>query len=116
MLPKGGRADAPHKLSGMRLVVLAVVLLNLLDAVFTLVWVNLGVAEEANALLAHVLDQSAVAFVVVKMGLVSSGLALLWSQRQHKLATGGLVIAFVTYIGLLLYHFYVAAVAVEYLG
>lgn len=102
--------------SWLRLVVLAVVVLNLLDAVLTLVWVNLGVAEEANVLLARVLDRSAVAFMLVKMGLVSAGLAMLWSHRQHKLASIGLVGCFFTYNALLGYHLWIAAVAVERLA
>lgn len=99
--------------SVLRLVVLAVVLLNLLDAVFTLVWVESGVAREANLLLEGILSQSAVAFVAVKMGLVSLGVMLLWRQREHRLAVGGLALSLTLYSGLLLYHFGIAVATLE---
>ncbi len=97
----------------LRVVVVALVILNLLDAVFTLTWVQLGVATEANVLLADVLDASAVAFMVVKLGLVSLGVELLWRQRRRRLAVVGLLLCFVTYNALLVYHLGIAAVAVQ---
>ena len=94
-------------------VVQAVVVLNLLDAVLTLVWVNTGVAVEANALLSDSVETNAVAFMAVKLSLVSLGVLLLWRQRERKLAVAGLVIAFVAYNSLLLYHLGIAALVVE---
>jgi hypothetical protein len=97
----------------LRVVVVALVILNLLDAVFTLTWVQLGVATEANVLLSHVLDASAVAFVLVKIGLVSLGVELLWRQRRRPLAVLGLVICFLAYNVLLVYHLGIAAMAID---
>lgn len=98
----------------LRLVVVALVLLNLLDAVFTLAWVEWGVAEEANLLLEDILSRSAVAFVVVKMSLVSLGVLLLWRLREQKLAVFGLGLSLLAYNALLLYHFSIVAAAVEF--
>ena len=100
--------------SVLRLLVVAVVLLNLLDAVFTLVWVESGVATEANLLLEAILSRSAIAFVVVKMSLVSMGVLLLWRQRQRRLAVYGIRLSFAAYNSLLLYHFGIMAAAVEF--
>ena len=99
--------------SVLRMVVVAVVLLNLLDAVFTLLWVQLGVATEANVLLCGVLDSSAVGFMLVKLGLVSLGVTLLWRQRQRRLAVAGLVVCFAAYNVLLVYHLGIAALTIE---
>ena len=97
----------------LRVLVVALVILNLLDAVFTLTWVQLGVATEANVLLAGVLDTSAVGFMLVKIGLVSLGVELLWRQRRRPLAVVGLVVCFVAYNTLLVYHLGIVALAVE---
>jgi hypothetical protein len=105
--------EEPPTLPMLRWLVFALVILNLLDAVFTLTWVQLGVATEANVLLSHVLDASAVAFMLVKLGLVSLGVELLWRHRRRRLAVVGLVICFVVYNALLLYHLQIAALTVQ---
>jgi hypothetical protein len=106
--------ETPSKaLPILRVVVVSLVILNLLDAVFTLTWVSLGVATEANLLLSGVLDWSAVAFMLVKVGLVSLGVELLWRQRRRPLAVAGLVLCFVAYNALLVYHLGIVALAVE---
>ena len=96
----------------LRMVVVAVVVLNLLDAVFTLLWVELGIATEANILLTGLLDSSAVAFMVVKLALVSLGVMLLYRQRERRLAVVGLVVCMAAYNALLIYHFGIVAVTV----
>jgi hypothetical protein len=105
--------EEPPTVPVLRLLVVALVILNLLDAVFTLTWVQLGVATEANVLLSHVLDASAVAFMLVKLGLVSLGVELLWRHRHRRLAVIGLVVCFVAYNALLLYHLQIAALTVK---
>ena len=97
----------------LRVIVLAILLLNLLDAVLTLVWVHAGIAEEANLLLAHVLEKSSVGFVLVKMSLVSLGLILLWQQRSRLLARAGFAVALFAYSALFVYHLAIAAAAME---
>ena len=94
------------------MVVLAVVVLNLLDAVFTLWWVELGIATEANVLLCGILDSSAVAFMAVKLALVSLGVLLLWRERERRLAVIGLVVCMAAYNALLIYHLGIVAVTV----
>ena len=93
--------------------VVGVVLLNLLDAVLTLVWVHTGVAEEGNLLLAQILEQSSVGFMLVKMGLVSFGVLLLWNQRERLLARAGFAVALFAYSSLLVYHLAIAAAVLE---
>ena len=98
----------------LRAIMTAVVVLNLLDAVLTVLWVQTGVATEANILLAGILAHSAVLFMVVKMSLVSLGLVLLWRQRDRALAVFGIGLVFVAYTALLLHHLHVAAVVVGF--
>ena len=80
------------------------VVLNISDALFTLWWVLTGRAREANPLLAHLIDYSPVLFIVVKTGLCSLGLVLLWRLRRRPLAVVGLMIVFLAYYFLLWIH------------
>jgi hypothetical protein len=78
--------------------------LNLIDAVLTLFWVRAGLAREANSLLRDLVNDHAVTFVVVKLGLVSLGSWFLWSRRNHAIAVVSIFISFLAYYLILLYH------------
>jgi Domain of unknown function (DUF5658) len=90
--------------SWLGVVAASVVVFNLVDAVFTLVYTHLGVAREANPLLEQVLAESPVRFMIIKLGLVSLGVALLWRVRHRRAAVVGLVASGAAYTGLVLYH------------
>ena len=85
-------------------IVKALIVLNGLDAVFTLFWVRAGLAREANALLKMLVNEHAVLFVVAKLGLFSLSSLLLWRLRQRPAAVVALFVAFVAYYVLLLHH------------
>ena len=82
----------------------AILVLNLLDATFTLVWVRAGLAREANALMRELVNEHAILFVIVKVALVTLGSYLLWRQRHRPAAVVGVFLGFLVYYGLLLYH------------
>lgn len=82
----------------------ALLLLNLLDAIFTLWWVGTGVAVEANALLRDLVVDHPFRFILTKLGLVSLGSILLWRLRQHPLAVIAIFGAFLIYYLVLLHH------------
>lgn len=85
-------------------IVKALIVLNGLDAVFTLFWVRAGLAREANALLKMLVNEHAVLFVVAKLGLFSLSSLLLWRLRHRPAAVVALFVAFVAYYVLLLHH------------
>ena len=85
-------------------IVKALLVLNLLDALFTLVWVRAGLAREANALMRDLVNDHAVLFVVTKLSLVSLGSLLLWRWRTHAGAVVAIFGAFLAYYFVLLYH------------
>jgi glucan phosphoethanolaminetransferase (alkaline phosphatase superfamily) len=85
-------------------IVKAVLVLNLIDALLTLVWVRSGLAHEANPLIEQLVNEHAVAFVLVKLGLVSLGSWLLWHRRERPAAVIAIVAAFLAYYLVLLYH------------
>lgn len=82
----------------------AVVVLNLLDAIFTLAYTSSGVAVEANPLMGSALAASPLAFMLAKLALVSAAVLFLLRMRHHRTAVVGLVGAGATYATLLLYH------------
>lgn len=86
--------------------VLAAVLLvcNLVDGIFTMAYVHVGMAEEANPLMDMFLRHSFVAFIVAKLALVSVGVGALWKCRATKTARVGLVVVSVAYVALVCYH------------
>jgi Domain of unknown function (DUF5658) len=82
----------------------AVVICNVVDAVFTIVYTDLGLAREANPLLEPALADSPLRFMLIKLGLVSMGVALLWRLRHRRTAAAGLIASGAAYSWLILYH------------
>lgn len=93
-------------LTGPRLMAIAgaVVVLNLIDALFTIVYTHVGMATESNPLMLQVLSASPVVFMLAKLGLVSLGVLLLWRLRHRRSAVAGLVAVSGAYVMLFLYH------------
>jgi len=85
-------------------IIAALFVLNLADAMFTLLWVRLGLATEANHLLRDLVEQHAILFMVVKISLVSLGSLILWRRRHRPAAVIAIFAAFVVYYAVLLYH------------
>jgi len=82
----------------------AIVCLNLLDAVFTMIWVIGGVAKEANPLMEYLLSESPAAFMCYKILIVHLCIELLWRLRSHKFARIAVMPALATYIGIVIFH------------
>lgn len=85
-------------------IVKVTLVLNLLDALFTLVWVGTGLATEANPLLHDLVHEHPLAFVTSKLALVTLGSLLLWRLRRRPLAVIAIFVGFLAYYGLLLIH------------
>lgn len=85
-------------------IVKSLLVLNLLDAVFTLLWVRAGLAREANALMRDLVNDHSVLFLVVKTLLVGLGSYLLWKRRHRPAAVIGIFAVFLVYYAVLLYH------------
>lgn len=85
-------------------IIKSLLVLNLLDAVFTLFWVEAGLAQEANAFMRELVNRHAVLFVTVKTALVALGSYLLWQRRHRPVAVVGIFAVFLAYYAVLLYH------------
>ncbi len=82
----------------------AVIILNLVDAMFTLVYIRAGMATEGNPLMGQALSHSPLGFMICKLALVSGGVVLLWSLCHRKSAMTGLIANSAAYTCLLAYH------------
>jgi len=111
--PHAPRVGTHEHYNWLHGIVKAVLVLNLLDAMFTLVWVRAGLAQEANLMIDQLVNEHALAFFGVKLGLVGMGSWLLWKRRENATAVVSIFIAFLVYYGILLYHLHYAATLVR---
>ncbi len=99
----------------LRVILLAILLLNGADALMTLAVVRRGHAVEANPIMAALLDHGDVPFLLAKAGLVTVGVAVLWAFRQRPLSLVGAGVACGTYVLVLVQHLRVAHAVSEQL-
>lgn len=69
----------------------ALLVMNLLDAVMTSLWVSEGIVTEGNPVMAAAISQGYFTFVLGKVALVGMGAALLYGLRTHHLARMSLI-------------------------
>lgn len=86
------------------LLLAATLVLNLLDAGFTLFAVRAGLAVEANPLMQELLSRGAISFMLGKVVMVSLGITVLWRLRWLRMAIVGSVAAFLTYALICAWH------------
>ncbi len=98
------RIGSPEHFRWLHGIVAVTLVLNLIDAVLTLFWVGAGLADEANPLLADLVENHPLFFALAKLGLVGLGSLLLWWLRDRPLAVIGIFAAFVVYYLILLHH------------
>lgn len=85
-------------------IVRSVIVLNLLDAIFTIAWIQAELAEEGNAFMRDLAHGDALTFMLAKLTVVSLGLYLLWRRRSRPLAVVSVFAAFLVYYLVFLYH------------
>lgn len=81
-----------------------VVILNLLDALFTLLWVEAGLAVETNPLMEVVIGQSPVLFAIAKIVLVNASVLLLWRIEKQRSVVWVAAFCAAIYYCILLFH------------
>lgn len=81
-----------------------VIVLNMLDAVWTLTFIRIGAADEGNPLMDQALSHGPLLFMLAKLSLVSLSVLLLWRLRHRRAATVGLFSAAMTYVLICGYH------------
>ena len=82
----------------------SILVLNLADGVFTMIWVEFSQAQEMNFMMRDLVHTSTLSFMLVKLTLVSLGTLFLWRNRSNALAVISLFVAFFSYYWVLLVH------------
>jgi hypothetical protein len=78
--------------------------LNLLDALLTLIWVQNGLAEEGNALMAHVLAFGSGLFLFVKIAIGILTLLVFYRWSSLRITQIGVSLALGVYLFLMGVH------------
>ena len=78
---------------------------NLLDALFTYLFLQMNVVAEANPLMAWAYDSSPLSFMLLKISCVQLGVLLLWMQRHVPAAQLAIQAADGLYVAVVAYHF-----------
>ncbi len=73
--------------------------LNLFDALATLGWIELGLATEANPVMAGALEGGPAAFILSKVALVTLAVGLLYRFRKEPFARAALIPVGLLYAG-----------------
>lgn len=98
LAPAGPQATAAHQ------TIKWLLLLNLLDGLFTMVFLQLRVAEELNPLMRAAWDGSPLSFMALKLGLVQLGVWVLWLHQELRIVRFALLGAVGLYAGVVVYH------------
>jgi hypothetical protein len=91
-------------------------MLNLLDALLTIIWVRSGVATEGNQMMARLLEMGDWPFLAAKIavGIVTAVVILRWGNRP--VARYGLTVALAAYISLMGIHLITGLEALGYVS
>lgn len=82
----------------------ALLMLNLMDGLFTLLFLQLGVAEELNPLMRLAYEQSPLFFMFAKLLIVNTGLWLLCLHRRLRASRIAIRAGAVVYGIIVVYH------------
>jgi hypothetical protein len=93
----------PWNLPGFGICV-AILVLNLLDALFTMAFLKFNLAEEANPLMNIAYRTSPLGFVLLKLAMVQVGILILHHHRRVRVAEYALNAVAAVYVGIVSYH------------
>ena len=79
-------------------------LFNLIDAFLTVIWVNSGIATEANPIMAEAMSYGMSFFVLTKISVVVFAMSILWSTRKNALSRISSLLAAISMACLVIYH------------
>ena len=98
LLARGWQEDGHHQLLGL------IFILNGLDAIATIAWLQMGIAREANPFMDQLIALHPAFFVLLKLSLVGLGVALLSRHRHHRMARFASYALFMAFSLLICYH------------
>lgn len=81
-----------------------IIILSLFDMLMTLIWVNAGLATEANPIMDYVLSKGNMVFATTKLGLTLGSVWLLHKFRKNILAKFMVPFISMAYLSIAVYH------------
>jgi len=90
--------------------------LNWLDAQLTILWVRWNVASEGNALMARILANGEMTFLIAKLAIGAGAAYILYRFAHLPLAKHGLTAVLAVYTGLMVVHLATGLVALGWDG
>jgi len=99
----------------MKIISIAIVVLSVLDVILTTIWLEFGIALEANPLMDTIVYNTPL-FAFIKMFLTIGGVHLLYKatklkkKRQKIIGQASLIFCFLTYIYVFVQH----AIGIKY--
>ena len=115
-LREGHRYLAEKRVSKTAVLIFLIFVMSCLDAVFTLLWIENGLAVEVNPLLASLIDNGSFSFIATKILLTLLGCWGLYyasSQGKGRVVKKAVIVLFVAYTVLIVYHFFGAIVSID---
>lgn len=98
-----------RRLLPLKLGICLVLVLNVLDAIFTLVWVESGLGTEANPVLSGLVAQP-ILFMIAKIVAVSLGVSVFWRYLARPISAVAVIVSNTVYLGVCAYHLMFLAV------
>jgi hypothetical protein len=88
----------------MKCLLSTIIILCLLDAIFTMLWLSTGIAIESNPLMEFLINKSHLLFITVKMALTFASIHVLYKYKDIKgVLTTGKILA-ILYLVIIIYH------------
>jgi hypothetical protein len=88
------------------LLCLLIWILSLIDALFTIYFIETEQAIEANLLMDFLYSIHPVLFFIIKIFIVSIGLVIIWKLKYRMLSVLGIYFCFIFYLCILCWHIY----------
>lgn len=79
-------------------------LLNIVDGALTIVWVQMGIATEANPIMNFLLQEGPEYMMLFKIVLVGSCITLLWFLRLNRITQIMTTVGMLTYLMIMIVH------------
>jgi len=87
----------------MKVALLLVLILNIIDTIFTSFVIANALAIEANPIMGAVLQYGIAPFIFVKLSIIVLSVSVLWRYRRRRITQIGTFVCLLVYSGLVLY-------------
>tara|TARA_Y100001963_G_C6564840_1_gene346116 strand:+ start:359 stop:685 length:327 start_codon:yes stop_codon:yes gene_type:complete len=93
-----------EKATQAKYLLMSIVCLCFLDATFTVIWIEAGIAEEANPIMRIFISRSYLLFMAVKLAVTFGGVLILRKYKEKRMTINAATFLNLVYIYIILYH------------